>query len=279
VVEALALLASLLWGGADYAGGKLARTARLLTILTLSQGAGLLLLLVLVAAGVDGLPDGRGWAYGAGAGLAGAVALSAFYRALAVGRMSVVAPLAALGAALPVVTGLVAGERPSALTAAGLLVAGVGAVLASGPELGLGGVARQAVGLALVAAVGFGAVLVLTAEAVEGGTLGGLLAMRGTATACYLLAALVTRTSITPPRSVRRVAPVVGLADLGAVAAYAVSSRSGLVAVVAVLASLYPVVTVLLARAVDGERVAPVQQVGVVAALVGVVLVASGGAG
>jgi drug/metabolite transporter (DMT)-like permease len=289
----LALLSSLLWGGSDFLGGTAARRLPVLTVVLVSQAVALGLLVPLVL--VLDAPVRPALGPGVAAGLVGPLALLAFYRALAIGTMGVVAPVAALGVAVPVVAGLVAGEQPSAAQLAGIGVAVVGVVLACGPELdgaGRGGVASLL--LALGAAVGFGAVFVLLAEAAggEGGGAGEvvavLLVMRATSVALLggVRAAGAVRGVRAVPREAARdggavrpalpVLVVVGVLDVAANGTYAVATQGGLVSVTAVLASLYPVVTGLLAWRVHGERLVRLQWAGVTLAMTGVVLLAGG---
>lgn len=278
-----ALLASLLWGTSDFLGGTAARRLPVAGVLGFSQLAALLGLVPLAAV-LGALDAPRAYVLpGVLAGLAGMLALGAFYRALALGTMGVVAPVAALGVVVPVAAGLLEGERPGAVRLVGIAVAVAGVVLASGPELsGRAGV--QPLVLASLAALGFGVVLLLVAEGSEGG--GGqavvmtLLTMRlvSVLSLTALLLALVRRRGW--ETGVRRgdlpVLLTIGAFDVGANGAYAVASQSDLVSVAAVLASLYPVVTVLLARRFHAERLAGVQLAGVVLALAGVVLLAAG---
>lgn len=214
------------------------------------------------------------------AGLVGVLALGAFYSALAAGTMGVVAPIASLGIALPVAAGLVRGEQPSAWQLIGMLIAAAGVVLASGPELS-GAAGTRPLLLALCAAVGFGAVIVLLAQGSEGGGLGRvvliLLVMRGSSALALTLLWLIRRRPglAVTARDLPLVAAI-GLGDVGANAAYVAASQAGLLSVVGVLSSLYPVVTVLLARYVHGERLRRIQLLGVITALTGVVLLAGG---
>jgi drug/metabolite transporter (DMT)-like permease len=213
-------------------------------------------------------------------------ALAAFYRALALGTMGVVAPVAALGVVVPVVAGLVAGETPSGLQLAGIAVAVVGVVLACGPELrgaGRGGAAPLL--LAGVAALGFGTVFVLLAEGSAGERAGVgdvvlvLLVMRATSVVLLAVLAVLRRGVARSARVHGADLPalaLIGLFDVGANGTFAVASQSDLVSVTAVLASLYPVVTALLAWRLHGERLTWLQVVGVAAALSGVVLLAAG---
>ena len=276
---ALALCASLLWGTSDFLGGTAARRLPATGVVLVSQAAALVGLLVVAAAtGAFADPAGYvGWAIGAGA--IGAVGLVAVYAALAGGTMGVVAPIAALGVVVPVVVGLAQGDRPSPWQGAGVAVAIVGVVLASGPEMrSETGGRRTALPLALavVAAVGFGLVIVFLAHGAQTSTTMTLLVMRATSVA--VLSGLAAGGAV-QVGAVRREIPVlvaVGAGDVLANAALAVATTRGLLSVVAVLSSLYPAVTVLLARAVHDERLGRVQTVGVTAALAGVVLIASG---
>lgn len=285
----LALTSSLLWGTSDFLGGTLSRRLPAGAVVLGSQAVALVALLplaLLPLALLLGADDpGRAVLPGVLAGLVGPAALAAFYRALSLGTMGVVAPIAALGVAVPVVAGLVAGETPSAAQAAGIAVAVVGVVLACGPELtGAGRGGALPLALAAGAALGFGAVFVLLAEGSEGEGAGVgqvvlvLLLMRCTSVLLVGLLALA-RGQLRRGVVARADAPVlvlVGLGDVGANGTFAVASQSDLVSVTAVLASLYPVVTALLAWRVHGERLARLQLAGVAAALLGVVLLAAG---
>ena len=190
--------------------------------------------------------------------------------------MGVVAPIAAMGVALPVVVGLVQGERPSALQGAGVAVAVVGVVLASGPEA-RGGAGRKPLLLAGVAAAGFGAVIVCVARGAKTDTVMTLLVMRAVSVAILVAAAAAGRVTLRAQARDLPVLAAVGAGDVGANAMFAVASTHGLLSVVSVLSSLYPAVTVVLARVVHAERMSRVQDLGVVAAISGVALIAAGG--
>jgi drug/metabolite transporter (DMT)-like permease len=269
----LALLSSLLWGWSDFLGGTLSRRLPVATVVAVSQGAALLALLPLVAT-LGAAPSS--WLPGLLAGLVGAVGLASFYAALAAGTMGVVAPVAATGAVVPVVVGLARGESPGLVQGVGIAVALVGVVLASGPELS-GGASARPLALALVAAACFGTVLVLLAEGSEGpagAVLVTMLALRITEVGAVLPFAIKARAR--PSRAVLPLLVLLGLVDVAANTCFAYASRGGLLSVVAVLGSLYPVVTVLLARQVHDERLARIQGVGVLATLGGVVLITTG---
>jgi drug/metabolite transporter (DMT)-like permease len=276
VAVLLALLSSALWGLSDFLGGTLARRLPALVVVAVSQGAALFALLPLVA--LLGAPTS--WVPGLLAGVAGAIGLACFYGALAQGTMGVVAPLAATGAVVPVVVGLVRGEQPGALQAAGIVVALLGVVLASGPEL-TGGASSRPLLLAAVAAVCFGTVMTLLAEGSDGpagAVLVTMLALRVSQVALVLPAALV-RGELSRGTGWVAALPlllVVGAVDVTANSAFAFATRGGLLSVVAVLGSLYPVVTVLLARQVHRERLRAVQVAGVAGTLLGVALLSAG---
>lgn len=276
----LALLSSLLWGGADFLGGTVSRRRPAALVVGASQLVGLIAIgVVAVAAGALG--DDRGYLpWAVVSGLAGLVGLVCFYAALASGTMGVVSPIAALGVVVPVLVGLARGERPATLQMVGIAMAVLGVVLASGPELSGRAGARPLV-LALVAALGFGLALLFIAEGSRSSTLMTLVTMRLTSVTvmAVVLAVAVRRVDRSGMRLDRRDAALVALVGVGDVAAnlaFGLASTRGLVSVVAVLGSLYPVVTVLLARILHGERLAPAQTLGVAGALGGVALIAAG---
>ncbi|MGH3023695.1 MAG: EamA family transporter [Gaiellaceae bacterium] len=274
----LALGASLSWGVGDFLAGLASRRLPLLTVLVVSQAAGLASIAVVVAARGEGAPAARYLGYAALAGIAGAVGIAALYRGLAVGSMSVVAPISATAAVVPVAAGLVTGERPSAVQGAGIGLALVGVVLAS-RDAGTAGRARgvaAGVGLALVAALSFGILLVGLGAASEGDALWATLAMRTTSFALFAGTALVLRPSMALGGRVLPALVTVGLLDTAGNAFFAIASTESLLSVAAVLAQIYPVVTVILARLVLGERIAGWQQAGVAGALVGVTLITLG---
>jgi drug/metabolite transporter (DMT)-like permease len=218
-----------------------------------------------------------GWALAAA--VVGVVALTCFYEALAAGTMGVVAPIAAVGVVVPVAVGIGQGDRPGIWQGIGVLLAFAGVFLAAGPQRDESGArpSRRPLVLAAVAAAGFGSVLVCVAHGARTSTVMTLLAMRVTSVALLVLLAVAGRAAVTAHVRDLPLLAVIGAGDVGANAAMAVASTRGLLSVVAVLSSLYPAVTVLLARVVHAERLTRVQTVGVVAALAGVTLIASGG--
>jgi drug/metabolite transporter (DMT)-like permease len=283
--DGLALLAGGLWGTSDFVGGTLSRRLRTLHVLVGSQAASAVLALGLLALPGTTTADGP-WAWSVAAGVCWALAMGAFYTALAVGTMGVVAPIAAAGACVPVVLGLLAGERPGPLALVGAAVALAGVVAAAGPELNAGAAAgrRRAIGLAVLAAVLFGVEISCLARGSAISVPTTLIGMRVSALACTVLALTPTRR----PGRHRRRDPLpggrdlpglamLGLLDVGATLAYAVAARAGLVSLVAVLASSYPAVTVVLAHRLHGERLGPLQVTGVAGVLAGAAAIAISG--
>jgi drug/metabolite transporter (DMT)-like permease len=270
----LALCSSLLWGTSDFVAGLASKRLPPAAVVGWSQLVGFLTLSGVVLLGT-GLTSGPwvGWALVAG--VAGAVALSAFYGALSTGTMSIVAPIAALGAAVPILLGVATGDAPSPIAWLGMGVAVVGTVLASGPELRAGLHVRPVL-LACVAAMGFGCVLFAMDRGARVSLVSTLWGMRLTSLLLYAALGLVRRSACGISRGDLPTLIFVGLADLGANALFVTASTQGLVSIAATLGSLYPVVTIALARAVLGERLRAVQNAGVVLALAGVVVIASG---
>ena len=222
--------------------------------------------------------DGRSLALGLAAGAGGGAGLAAFYRALALGTMSIVSPVVACGAVVPFAISLATGERPSAVALAGAVVALSGAVLASVEESRAPARERaQAVALAVIAAGALGVfTYFLGLGSREGSALSTLLGARiGSLSLLLLLAAFSGSTLRIGPAHLPAVAAV-GLADVGANALFALASGHGLLALVAVLGSLYPVTTVLLAHLLLAERLTRVQLAGVGIALAGVAALSVG---
>ncbi len=279
---ALALLASLVWGTSDFVGGLTARRLPVRALVLCSEAIGLAGLVVVLSAGGLWRVESRSLDWGLTGGIVGILALGAFYRGLAIGPMSIVSPVASVGVLVPFVVGLGRGDRPAATQLAGAALAILGVALAARPATSTGGGGRhlQAVALGLVSAVGFGVVLLAVQEGSAGSIAMTLVWMRVMGVAVLSLTALATAGSrlAVPVWPVRTDVPalvVVGTFDLGANALYALAGRGHLLSVVAVLASLYPAVTALLAWQLARERLGRTQTLGVLGALAGVVLLAA----
>ena len=234
--------------------------------------------MLLVALAFRGDLGGESFALGLLAGLGGGVGLASFYRALSLGTMSIVSPLAACGAVVPFAIALLTGERPSAIALAGAVAALAGAVLASVEERRAESPDRaRAIVLALVAAGALGLfVYFLGLGSQEGDALSTLVGARVGSLSLLVVLALALRAPLHVPRASLLAVAGVGIADVTANALFALASTKGLLAIVAVLGSLYPVVTVLLAHVLLGERLTRTQQAGVAVALAGVAAVSAG---
>lgn len=248
-------------------------------MLLFQQAVGVVIVGAIVLAKAEALPSGGTAALFVVAGLTGALALAAFYRALALGTMSIVAPITASGATLPVIVGIASGDRPSAVQAAGLAMTVVGVIVASRAahdDGEGGGAARKSIVLALVAAVGLGTYFTLTDAGADRSILWLLLLGRAAAVVVLLGVLVATRPAVRPTPPQLGALAAIGVADLVATGLYAEAMTEGLLSVVAVVGSLYPIATVFLARVVLKERLRREQQAGVAVAFAGVAAVVAG---
>lgn len=276
LVVGLALGAALSWGCGDFVGGRAARTLHVVTVVALSQLTGALAVAVWVLVDGGSVPSLRGALWAMGAGIAGCLGLAGLYRGMAIGAMSVVAPISAAAAAVPFAVGVATGERPAAIQIVGAVLALAGIVLVSREPGHAGGGRSAGVGLALVAALGFGFYFVGIDRAATEGPAWAVLVARSTASGLAIAVALsVGAALVVRGRSLGTVVAV-GLLDVGANVLFALATSRGLVSVVAVLASLYPVATVALARLVLAERIGRGQWAGAAGALAGAALISAG---
>jgi drug/metabolite transporter (DMT)-like permease len=281
VAAVLALASSLSWGLSDFLGGLQSRRQPLLVVLVLSQGFALLVLLAAIAAGAPIEHDAEATAWAAASGMIGVAALASFYRALAIGTMSIVAPLSATGSAIPVLVGLASGERPQPIQFVGMALAIVGVILAGRdagePDDEVRRAGRTAVVLALIAAVGFGSFFVGIDQAEQSADVAWvLLAARGPEVLVILAVFAFHRARLPSEPAVWAALVAIGFFDLLANLLFVLATGRGLLSVVGVLGALYPAVTVLLARGLLQERLSRAQDAGVLLTLVGVVALAAG---
>jgi drug/metabolite transporter (DMT)-like permease len=275
---AFALAASACWGSADFFGGLKAKSWSALAVLFTIEVSGLIVAAVVMGVAQDPFPSTRAVLCALGAGTAGIVALGAFYRALAIGTMSIVAPISATGVALPVIVGIATGDRPSAVVVAGLVITTAGVVLASREvheDEDKAAAGRTSIVLALLAAVGFGTYFIGADVAADDSVLWTVLLGRSVAVPAVGLAVFARGVEL-PRGNDLLVLCIAGAVDLLATGLYGVANTNGDLSIVSVVGSLYPIATVILARAVLDERVRMVQAAGVVAALTGVALIAMG---
>ena len=271
---ALALAAAASWGVGDFFGGLKSRSLNPVAVLIVAQPIGLALLGIWVVVRGQG-PPGSSVLWACLAAVLGTTGLIAFYKGMAAGALSIVAPIAGAGAAIPVIWGLAHGDHPSGYQELGFAAALIGVVLASFERRPEAARLAAGVGWAAIAMVAFGAYYIPMHEASHGDFLWAAFVFRLTSTTLIAAAWLVLR----PPSARRADLPVlasIGILDTGGNVFFAAASAKGLVSVVSILASLYPVVTVLLARAVLHERVHRSQELGIVLALAGIVLISAG---
>jgi drug/metabolite transporter (DMT)-like permease len=276
VAPAYALLASLAWGVGDFLGGIKSRVMPALVVMAASQPFGLAVLAIAVAVRGSG-PPGPEIAWAALAALFGTVGLVGFYRGMAAGAISVVVPIAAVAAGIPVIWGLAQGDHVSFLQDIGFIAALGGGLMASLERSGERPRFASGTGWALLALFGFGGYFIPLHASAAHDWLWPSLVFRAVSVTLVWSALLLTRSRVHGIRPHIGVLAAVGLLDTGGNTLFAAASEShGLLSVVSVLASLYPVVTVLLARLVLRERVARSQELGVLVTLTGVVLISAG---
>jgi drug/metabolite transporter (DMT)-like permease len=268
----LALGASLAWGVADFTGPLVSRTLGTLRVLFWAQVGGVVAIALAVAARGEA-PNGPEVLFAVVAGICGTLGLYAYYRGMQVGAMSVVAPIAGVSAVIPVTFGVATGDNPSAWQLAGVAAALAGVGLASIEQVEGSRRLAAGVGLALLAALGFGLYFPWMHAAGKVDFWWASLVFRSTALLVVASAVTVRRTELRLGLGPLAIAAAVGVGDTLGNVLFAASSAHGLVSLTSVLASLYPIVTVLLAAAVLHERVAGTQKAGIVLTLAGVVLI------
>lgn len=280
------LLAALAYGASDFAGGLVSRRASAITVVVCSQFTGVVLLAASLPLTWGAGPTAEALRWGALAGLAGGAGVVLLYRGLAIGRMSVVAPVTAvLAAALPVLLGLFLGERPSPAATLGVAVALVAIVLvSSAAEAPVEGgdphrsrlLARPGLLEAFGSGTGFGLFFALLGQAEGSPAVWPLLAAKGGSLGLLLVLALLRRAPLRPPPGTALLMVTAGALDIAANAAFLLATRASLLSLASVLTSLYPATTILCARLFLHERLTGLQRVGLATAAVGVVLITVG---
>ncbi|TME99537.1 MAG: DMT family transporter [Chloroflexi bacterium] len=278
----LAVAASVSWGFSDFLGGLTSRRLSLLSVLLISQSVGLVMVLPAVLMSDQAPVDGPARLSAIGGSLAGLVGIAALYRAIAIGVVSIAAPISATGAVIPVAVGALRGETTSGWQEIGMVLAILGVVLAAwtaGDPMHTSATSHQrraGTGFALLAAAGFGGFFVLLHDASTYSVVWATFVQRLTSVSVLLVASLIVRPSLAVGWRRTPQLLAIGVLDQGANLLYGFASTVGLVSLAAVLASLFPVVTVVLARAILHERLSRTQQTGVACALAGVALIAGG---
>jgi uncharacterized membrane protein len=277
----LALVSALCYGVSDFSGGLAARRVSATAVVLVSNALSLVLAVLVVGLVPGSVYRTADMMWGVAAGAVGLLGVVLLYRGLAIGPMSVVAPLTAvLSAVVPVVVGIVRGERPGTIAVAGIVLAIPAMVLIGrAPRSGARSrLSRGAITSALCAGVSFGGFYVLLAQTGSDGGAWPLVGQRGASVAILLgltaVAALRRRTAALPRGRALSLSVVAGLTDFAANLAYVLATHRGLLALVAVISSLYPATTLLLARGVLNERMARQQGAGLLLAAAAVALLA-----
>ena len=282
----LAFACAVVYGVADYCGGRATRSAPSVAISLLGQVTSLAFALVVVLAVGTPFPVWREIGWGAMAGVASSMALAAFYHAMSHGSMTVVAPITAVtSAVLPVGFGLVRGDRPAVIAYVGMALALVAIALVSG-AVGVRHIEtqRSTIVFAIIGGIGFAWIFIALGETTSASGIWPLVSARVvsvTLTGAIVLVGtfvVVTHTRVRGRGTVWRLAALAGLLDLSANFLYLLAVRRGLLSIVVVVVALYPVSTVVLAFRLDRERVSRSQAVGMAMALSALVLVSIAGA-
>ena len=270
----LSLAAAACWGAADFNGGIGTKGANPFGVVVVAHGVGLVCMLAAALITGEAIPSHRALAFGAAAGVAGGLGLAALYRSLSVGKMGINAPVAAvLTAALPVVYSFRSEGWPSWIQIAGFAIALVSIWLIAMPSGGIG--RPQGLGTAVLAGIGFSAFLVLSKQAAVESVFWPLVIARAASMTMMLLICLVARRPWIPATNALKFIVIAGVLDSVGNALFVAATRRGRLDVAAVLSSLYPATTVLLARFVLKERISTLQTTGMAAALIAVPLIAA----
>jgi drug/metabolite transporter (DMT)-like permease len=271
---ALAVLSSITYGAADFLGGLATKRSTMFSVVVFSQLAGLILVLFSLPFLPRSSPTAIDFAWGAASGLAGGIGVALLYRGLAIGVMSVVAPVTAVCAVIiPLVVGVALGERPAAPAMLGVLLAIVAIVLVSQTEEG--NRTTTGVPIAIASGIAIGIFLVFLARTGPSAGLWPLIVARVVSMILFTMAGLLAREKLLPERQSMPIVIGGGALDMVANILYLLAVRQGLLSIVATLTSLYPASTIILARIVLHERLRFLQQAGVVFAAAAIVLIVS----
>lgn len=281
MIEILSLVSAVLYGSADFFGGLTARRANTIATVVWSQFAGLVLLLLVLPFLPPTTVSSHDWTWGFVAGLSGGIGVAFLYRALAVGKMAVVAPTTAVIAAMiPVAFAFFMGERLRPLTFAGVALALVAIFLVSrpasipeSPDAEPRATFPPGFGLALLSGIAVGIFFLSLARTSTAAGMWPLIAARISSISLFVVIALVARRTLRMDRTAAGTATLGGALDMAANAVYMIAARIGPLSIVVTLASLYPASTVILARVILRERLSVVQGVGMGCALAAVAII------
>ena len=268
------LAASLCWGSGDFNGGLASRRANASSVVIAAYAVGFFLLVALALIWREPVPSSLDIFWGGIAGLAGAVGLISFYSALSIGRMGIAAPISAvLTAALPVLFSAFTEGLPSFVQLAGFVLALLAIWLISRPERSKG--RPEGIGLALLAGCGFGCFFILISRISSASTFWPLATARFTSVLFLLVMVRIRQQPVLPKRAVAPLVLLAGILDAIGNAFFVLAAHTGRLDVAAVLSSLYPAATVLLAALVLRERVTRIQGIGILLALAAVPLISA----
>jgi drug/metabolite transporter (DMT)-like permease len=272
----LGLASAVAWGAGDFAGGLTSRRAPVFGVVIGSQLTGLVVALGLAIARGELVPRPADLSWGIAAGVTGSIGITALYRGLAGGRMAVVALLAGVtAAALPVLVGAILQGAPGPVRSGGILL-GLLAVLVVGSSAGARTAGRADIALGLAAGIGFGLFSVLITRVGQGFVFGPLVAARATSSTVLAVAVAARGWSWRIPRGLWIAVAIAGVLDMAGNGFFLLSAQAGRLDVAAVLSSLYPVTTIVLATVVLGERVTRGHALGIATAGVAIAMIASG---
>jgi len=275
----LALFSSILWGAADFFGGKLTKKYKAVAVTAASQSFGLIFGISIILISSSWIAPNLNWnGYflpGVLAGLMGFGGLTAFYAGLAAGRMGVVSPISSLSVFIPLTVAIIGGEKPTSTQIIGMSIALLGGFCASGPEI-RGGVSAKPLLFASIAALGFGGAITLIAQGSKVSAIMTMTTMRFTT---FLIAVALFVKFRTAGGFTKKDIPIligIGGADFFGNLLLGVATTKGLVSLAVVLGSLFPIVTALLAFKFLHERLHKVQYLGIILAISGVAILSIG---
>jgi drug/metabolite transporter (DMT)-like permease len=268
------LAASFSWGTGDFSGGLASRRAHIFSVVLAAYAVGMVLLPILALAWAEPLPSWRDTLWGASAGLVGTLGLTAFYRALAIGRMGINAPITAvLAATLPVIFSAFTQGLPGPLQLAGFVLALLSVALISRPERASG--RPEGLGLALLAGLGIGGFLILIGQVSAHAIFWPLASARIASLLFMIIFVRVRGEQMLPKKSVFPLILLAGSLDVAGNVFFVLAAHAGRLDVASILSSLYPAVTVLLAAIVLRERVSRIQATGIALALGAILLISA----
>jgi drug/metabolite transporter (DMT)-like permease len=270
----LSLASAVTWGGGDFAGGVAAKRANVFRVVAVAHACGLAAMLALALFSGEAVPPAADLWWGAAAGIAGAFGIAALYQALAIGRMGVIAPVASvITGVLPVLVGIRTEGMPDRLQLLGFVLALVSVWLVARPNEYID--SHRGLGLAVLAGVMFGLFLIAGKQAGHHGVFWPMVAARLASTSLMCIIVVLSPRDARPLRTVLWAMVLSGLLDSTGNALFIAATRHGRLDVAAVLSSLYPASTVILARVLLKERISKWQSAGIAGALASVALISS----